>query len=440
MVYVLTDAGKKKVDHKFPKGYNCSKVAREASIDRTTVGKILNRNPGVRLISLERFFSSLDLHLEETDYEEFQNDENTTTINTGESGESKQPQNTNSLQNEKIKKYVERTSIEEQVYKSLLFTNSIIRIKAPKKMGKTILINQVLEKVKMKENYQTISISFQEADNSHLSELNELLRWLYTNISDKLHIKDKSGLPPKLNEWDNLTKTFGSKMTCTTYFEKYLLQKSKNPLVLCLDNLELLFIHENICQDFLAMLRSWNDKASRNSIWQKLILVISYAPNIDIKINPNQSPLNIGRAIELPEFTTQQVQQFAKIYQLDWDDSQVRELMNMVGGHPYLVKLTIDSIKTLNDMKLEKVLETAPTKDGIYHSPHLQEYLAILKQHSDLAEVFLSIIKGNYLGNIENHAIKTLMNLGLVKYQDGEILVSCELYRLYFESYLGDVE
>ncbi|WP_168186378.1 AAA-like domain-containing protein [Hydrocoleum sp. CS-953] len=436
MGYILTEAGKKKVDEKLPQGCNCSEIARESGLYRTTVSRIIDRNYGVRLGSLEDFFSYFDLKLEETDYQELKNNENTTTINTGES---KQPQNTNPSQNPEVQKYVKRPLIEEQLYENLLFTNSILRIKAPKKMGKTILINQVLEQVKMKKKYQTVSISFQEADNSHLSELNELLRWLYANVSNQLNIKDKLELPPKLNEWDNLTKTFGSKMTCTNYFEKYLLQKLNNSLFLCLDNLELLFLNENIYQDFLGMLRSWNDKASRNSLWQKLRVVISYAPNTDTKINPNQSPFNIGTAIELPEFNLEEVQQLAEIYQLNLDNSQVRELMNMVEGHPYLVRLTIDSLKTRNDMTFEKILETAPTKDGIYHSPHLQEYLAILKQHSDLAEVFLSIIKGNYLGNIENHAIKTLINLGLVKYQDGKILVRCKLYRLYFENYLGDI-
>ncbi|NER08798.1 MAG: hypothetical protein F6K17_42890, partial [Okeania sp. SIO3C4] len=112
---------------------------------------------------------------------------------------------------------------------------------------------------------------------------------------------------------------------------------------------------------------------------------------------------------------------------------------NMVGGHPYLLELTFRTLQICNDMTLEKILETAPTKDGIYHSPHLQEYLAILKQHSDLAKVFLSIVKGEYLGNMESHANKKLINLGLVKYENGKLLVRCELYRLYFENYLGDV-
>ncbi len=430
MVYVLTETGKERIK-KIILEYNDCQIARKTRLHRHTISKIINGNKGVRLRSIEDFFYCFELDLEKTDYEEVKNYENTTTIKTGES---KQPQDINSSPYSELPKYVKRRLIEQQVYKSLLLTNCILRIKAPKNMGKTILINQVLDQVTMKKNYQTVSISFREADNSHLSELNELLRWFCANVSSQLE------LPIKLDEWDNLTKSFGSKMTCANYFEKYLLPELESPIVLFLDNLELLFFNENICQDFLAMLRSWNDKASRNYLWEKLRLVISYAANTDIKMNPNQSPFNIGTTIELPEFTLEQVQQFAEIYQLNLDNSQVKELTNMVGGHPYLLELTFRSLKTCNGLTLEKVLETAPTKDGIYHRPHLQEYLAILKQHPDLAKVFLRIIKSDYLGSWESHAIKTLINLGLVKYQNSQILVSCELYRLYFESYLGDVE
>ncbi|NES64480.1 MAG: hypothetical protein F6K24_04015 [Okeania sp. SIO2D1] len=444
--YVLTTAGQKKIYQKFPQGYNCSQIAREALMHRTTVARIMQKNQGVNLSNLEKIFNCLNLDLEETDYEEVQNLEEGRRKREGGRGKkwmgTQTPTNGQHLvdgwvfnpkEKDKLQKYVERPLIEQQVYKSLLFTDCILRIKAPKKMGKTILIDWVLEELKAEEKYRTVSISFWEADNSHLSEFNNFLLWLCANVSSQLE------LPVQLDNWDNLTKKLGEKMTCTNYFEKYVLHKIDQPLVLFLDNLELVFLNDNICQEFLGMLRSWNDKSSRNSLWQKLRLVLSYAPNTDIKINPNQSPFNIGTVIELPEFTLEQVQQFAEIYQLNWDEFQVRELMNMVGGHPYLLELTFRTFKTCNDMTLEKILETAPTKDGIYHSPHLQEYLAILKQHSYLAKVFMSIIKGEYLGNMENYIIYKLINMGLVKYQDGKVLVRCELYRLYFESYLGGV-
>ncbi|NES03895.1 MAG: molecular chaperone Tir [Okeania sp. SIO2F4] len=420
--YILTKSGQEKAQ-KISQDYNDCQIAKKTKLHRHTVSKIINSNNKVRFRTLEDFFSPFKFDLEKQDYEEFQNDNKTTIRNTGDY-------------------YVKRPSIEQQVYESLLSPNYILRIKAPKKMGKTILIKRVLKKLKGKENYPIVSISFQEADNSHLSELNELLRWLCANVSSQLK------LPVQLDNWNNSNQELGSKMTCINYFEKYLLPKLKYPMVLFLDNLELLFRNENISQDFLGMLRSWNDRASINPLWQKLRLVISYAPNVEIKMNPNQSPFNIGTAIELPEFTLEEVQKLAEIYQLNLNIYQVRELTKMVGGHPYLVELTFRNLKTRNNMTLEKILETAPTKDGIYHSPHLQEYLAILKQnpdgvlkeYPDLAKYFLKIIKGEDIANIKSDVIKTLMNLGLVKDKDGKILVGCELYRLYFESYLGDVE
>ncbi len=432
MNYVLTEKGKEKII-KISQGYTLGQIAIKVDLHRHTVAKIIDGNKGVSLRSIEKVCENLNLDFEENiDYELFPNNTNHGTRNISQSRKLPEPNRSQNYQVQKYK-YVQRPLIEQEIYQNMLLINCSIIIKAPKNMGKTTSINQVLKQLKEKENYRTVSISLWEADNSHLSEFNNFLLWLCANISSQLE------LPPKLNQWDEFTKIYGSKITCSNYLEKYLLQKVKSPLVLFLDNLELL-LNENIYKNFQDMLRSWNDKASRNPLWQKLRLVISYAPNLEMKMNPNQSPFNIGMTIELPEFTPEEVQQLAENYQLNLDNSQIRELMNMVGGHPFLLELTFRSLKTCNEMILDQILETAPTKDGIYHSPHLQEYLAILKQHSNLAEVFISIIKGEYLGNMESHTIRKLMNLGLVKYQDGKILVRCELYRLYFESYLGDLE
>nr|MDJ0517753.1 AAA-like domain-containing protein [Trichodesmium sp. MO_231.B1] len=161
--YILTKSGQEKAQ-KISQDYNDCQIAKKTKLHRHTVSKIINSNNKVRFRTLEDFFSPFKFDLEKQDYEEFPNDNKTTIRNTGDY-------------------YVKRPSIEQQVYESLLSPNYILRIKAPKKMGKTILIKRVLKKLKGKENYPIVSISFQEADNSHLSELNELLRWLCANVS-----------------------------------------------------------------------------------------------------------------------------------------------------------------------------------------------------------------------------------------------------------------
>ena len=137
-VYILTRVGVRKVQQKFYP-YNLTEIGEKADLHRTTVAKIIDGNEGVSLKSIERFSDNLDLGLEENiDYQPFQNQTNHGT------------KKTNHSQNYEVPKYVERPLIEQQVYESMLLTGCILRIKAPKKMGKTILITRVLQQLKSK--------------------------------------------------------------------------------------------------------------------------------------------------------------------------------------------------------------------------------------------------------------------------------------------------
>ncbi|NEQ40252.1 MAG: hypothetical protein F6K40_30005, partial [Okeania sp. SIO3I5] len=227
--YILTKAGHEKVQKIYQEN-SFSEISKKADLHRTTVSKIIVGNEGVSSKSIKIFSNYVTTNypfsFEECfDYEECEN-------------KSRKIKKSNPVQDTNSPHYIQRLLIEQKIYKSLLSTNYILRIKAPKKMGKTMLINRSLEKLKAKKKYRIVSISFQEADNSHLSELNKLLRWLCANVSSQLE------LPVKLDDWDNLTKEFGSKVTCNNYFEKYLLPELKCPMVLFLDNLELLRINE----------------------------------------------------------------------------------------------------------------------------------------------------------------------------------------------------
>ncbi|OUL30730.1 hypothetical protein BV375_13560 [Nostoc sp. 106C] len=63
-------------------------------------------------------------------------------------------------------------------------------------------------------------------------------------------------LPNKLADyWDS--DFLGSKGSCTTYFEDYLLAEINQPLMLGLDEVDRIFQSPEIANDFLAMLRSW---------------------------------------------------------------------------------------------------------------------------------------------------------------------------------------
>ncbi|NET41395.1 NB-ARC domain-containing protein [Okeania sp. SIO2B3] len=72
--YVLTAAGKQKIDKQFSKlfgdRYSYNQICETTGLHRTTIKKIIKMNEGVTLRSLDNFFSHLCLDLEKSDYQQ----------------------------------------------------------------------------------------------------------------------------------------------------------------------------------------------------------------------------------------------------------------------------------------------------------------------------------------------------------------------------------
>ncbi|MCC5636567.1 AAA-like domain-containing protein [Nostoc sp. CHAB 5844] len=327
--------------------------------------------------------------------------------------------------------YVERPPIEAICYETLLQSGALIRIKAPTLMGKTYLVNYILDKLTT-QNYRAANLSLELADRrTHFTNLDKFLRWLCLNLGREL------GLPNQLDEyWDE--EGMGSKVSCTTYLEEYLLPESDRPIVLCLDDVDLIFPYPEVYEDFFGLLRSWYEKARSRPTWQKLRLVIVHATDVYIRLNINQSPFNVGLPIELTEFTQEQVQIFAGQHGLKYSPQQSKLLMQMVGGHPYLLQQAFAHLKTHLGISLEQLLAAAPTDSGIYGN-HLREHWATLQQHPNLIAALKTILQATMPVQLEPLAAYQLYSMGLVKLTGNHAQLRCQLYRLYFLVRLGMV-
>ena len=328
-------------------------------------------------------------------------------------------------------RYVERSPIETTCYKALLQAGSLVRIKAPSLMGKTFLVTKVLALL-VAQGYRTASLSFKLADRkTHFTNLDKFLRWWCSNLSREL------GLPNELDEyWDE--EDIGSKVSCTTYFEDYLLAQADSPLVVCLDDVDLLFPHPEIYEDFFGLLRSWYEKARSRQRWKKLRLIIVHSTDVYIRLNINQSPFNVGLPIELSEFSPLQVQEFAQQHRLEPDISLVEPLMKLVGGHPYLLEHAFSHLESHPETTLEQLLAEAPTEAGIYAS-HLRENWLHLRSHPELAAAFKTVVNSTIPVQLEPMLAYQLQSMGLVKLSGNEAEPRCCLYRQYFRQHLGDV-
>ena len=316
--------------------------------------------------------------------------------------------------------YVERGKIEAQCYETITSPGGLIRIKAPRQMGKTSLMSRVLRHAEQ-NGCLGVHLSFQLADSVVFADLDKFLRWFAAIIGRSLQIPNR--LP---DYWDEV---FGSKVNCTAYFKEYLLPELKQPLALCLDEVDMVFQHLTIASDFFGLLRSWHEMGKTSELWKRFRLVVVHSTEVYIPMNINQSPFNVGLPIELPEFTAEQVQELAARHGLRWNTSQIGRLMSMVGGHPYLVRLALYHIARGNTT-LEVLLREAPTEAGLY-GDHLRRHLWNLEQHPELADAVRQLVVTEVVRLPSVQAFQ-LYSMGLVDLQGNDVRFRSELYRAYF--------
>ena len=255
--------------------------------------------------------------------------------------------------------YVERPPIESLCYQEVLKPGGMIRIRAPRQMGTTFLIDQIFDYA-AQHHYRTAPLNLLQANESTLADLDTFLRWFCKQVGRRLKLDNRLD-----DHWD---ADSGCNDNCTAYFEEHILDSLDSPLVLGLENLDRIFSYKQVAPSFLGLLRAWHEDAKYIETWRKLRLVLAVSTEVYIRLEIDQSPFNVGLPIELPEFNGEQVRQLAQQYGLDWSPNQVEQLMAMIGGHPYLVDRALTYIKASDDT-LDAILRQAPTEAGIYQSP-----------------------------------------------------------------------
>lgn len=325
---------------------------------------------------------------------------------------------------ESIPFYVERPPLEKICVKTLVQPGALLRIKAPRFMGKTALMRQVMTAL-VHQDYQLSHISFELADSkTHLADPSKLLRWFCFNFCQSL------GLPNRLNEyWDE--EFFGAKVSCTNYLEQHLLSGISKPIVLALDDVDLLFPHNEVSVDFFGLLRSWYEKAKYHPQWQQLRFMIAHSTDVYVRLHLNQSPFNVGLAVELPEFTQEQAQSYAAYYGIEESTSLLDELMALVGGHPYLLLRAFTHFSLNPDDSVTEVLKNAPTEAGIF-GDHLRGLRLDLAEESTVAEAYNQVVSASNPIIIDPSMTYRLQSMGLVKLSGSKVEPRCQLYKIYF--------
>lgn len=318
--------------------------------------------------------------------------------------------------------YIKRSPFQEQAFEEIKKPGGLIRIKAPQEMGKTSLLLRIVDYAN-NQGYRSVSLNLQQIDETILSNLNRFLRWLCANISYQLKLESR------LDEyWD---EDIGAKISCTIYFQDYLLEELEEPLVLAIDEVNRIFEHPQVAKDVLPLFRSWYEEAKRFPVWRKLRLIIVHSTEIYVPLQLKQSPFNVGLPIQLESFSIREVKKLAQCYGVKWAEAEFRQLMKLVGGHPGLVSIAFYYLLQ-GEITLDELIETASSTTGIYNY-HLQRHWVRLEENPDLLSALNTLIKSTEPVSLEPTVAYQLSSMGLIKQIGNQAVPVCELYRQSFQ-------
>ncbi|MFW5666272.1 MAG: AAA-like domain-containing protein [Coleofasciculus sp.] len=327
--------------------------------------------------------------------------------------------------------YIERLPIETLAINTLHQAGSLMRLKAPQRMGKTSLIHRLFG-IAHQQEMQTVLVNVQQAEPAIINDLEQFLQWICWAISQQLN------LTPKFEDY--WFEGAGSKMSCTVYMQEYCLNAVDRPLVIAFDKVHTLFDYPDLASHFFSMLRHWYEQARTPGNWQKLRLILAYSTELTLSIQTHQSPFNVGLPVNLPPFTRPQISELAQRYQLEQvgieTSSTLDPLLDLVGGHPYLLQLAFYWLRS-GYLSLEQLLAEAPTPKGIY-GEYLEQLWIMLAQDTLLEKAFYQVLSSSEPISLDTQMAHRLEGLGLVQLQGLMASLPCELYRKYFLTHYSE--
>lgn len=299
-----------------------------------------------------------------------------------------------------------------------------ITIKGPRQMGKSSLLIRTAAEAS-KAGKRVAFLDFQLIDQAALANAGLFFKQFCHWLNDALETDDK------VQEcW---SVPLGNSQLCTRYLSRYILKDLAAPLVLAMDEVDSLF-ESDFRSDFFGMLRTWHNSRAVSPTWKQLdmILVTSTEPYQLIE-NLNQSPFNVGEVIELTDFNLADVADLNARHDSPLTGAEIRKLLALVGGHPYLIRRALYLIAG-KQLTVEALFATATDDRGPF-GDHLRYHLFRLHKRVELIEGMRQVIR--------NHACRDdliyfrLRGAGLVRREGHKVLPRSSLYADYFREHLN---
>ena len=319
--------------------------------------------------------------------------------------------------------YVKRGA-DSQIEKQGYIDGTTTVVKGVRQLGKSSLLARAYHAAQQR-NGRAFYLDFQLVDVDPLETLDKLLKYLARRLAKSLGVSKPDGY------WD---ASLGAKENLTDYIEEVILPGSELPVTFLLDEVDLLFDLPYRDQ-FFATIRGWHNLRATREIWNRLNIIIAHSTEPYLWIqNINQSPFNVGLSIRLEDFSLDEVKELnAKYKDQLKSNNDINDLMNLLGGHPYLIRHALFTLANSN-LTVQELCRTAADETGPF-SDHLRRYIWSIQNSKKLITVMQNVLRQNMCDDETD--FQRLKAAGLVKGETRHSLqMRCQLYAEYFRKHL----
>lgn len=316
---------------------------------------------------------------------------------------------------------------DDEVFTELQKPRAVVTVRSPRQTGKTSLIMGMYVALRQAEEpLRTAFIDFQALEEKSLQSRNAIWCAIAAQITKQLQVEGW-----KAADWNSDESYIHN---ISTFLDRFVFANDETPLLICLDEVDRLF-SSPIGSKFFSSVRAFFNSGALDPSWGKVrwLLGSSSEPSFFIE-DLTQSPFNIGLRVELQAFSLSEIETFAGRHGLSLDKGTLQEVMEFVGGRPYLVHLIFYHM-VRNPNARANLFDTTVTSRKIFRD-HLHSYLVQFQRQKSLADAMREIIKGN--GCEDAKICHRLEAAGLVRLDDSmKPVPACRLYVEFFGAELN---
>lgn len=316
-----------------------------------------------------------------------------------------------------------RRSVDDTVESFGSIPGMTLVIKGPRQVGKSSVLVRYLAACEA-ANKQFVLIDLQSASPREVEELPSFLRYIAERVFRRAGVETTA--IPELTNPGSLGDLLEMKVLEGLHGK---------PFVIAFDEVDRL-VGSPIRETCVAMFRHWhNRRAEPGSQWTNVDLALAIATEPAVLMSdPTQSPFNVGEIVRLESFEKHALQQLNDLYSAGLIDAQLDQLLQLLGGHPYLTRLAFYRLVGHQKISFDALIERAADEDGPF-GEHLRSRLLLLHQ-AQLESAMSEVVLQRMTLKKDRLTFYRLQSAGFVRREADKVVPSNLLYARFFKTIL----